>query len=146
MFESVLARNPSSLTDFHRRLKAVHDFLEVEEATSLAAANKRIANILKDRCTGESVDPHLFCEDAERRLYERVEKLMELHRRDLDTKDYASALNRLAHLRPEVDTFFDQVMVMVDEEKLRINRLALLNKLRGLFLDVADISHISTVQ
>ena len=146
MFESVRARQPDSLADFHQRLIAVHDFVQLDAAVSLAAANKRIANILPDGSEVTDVNSSLFCEDAERALHACVQQLASEHRHDLSHKRYAQALERLAALRPEVDAFFDDVLVMTDDEAIRTNRLALLGKLRQLFLDVADISHIPSSQ
>ena len=146
IFESVLARRPESLADFHQRVIAVHDFVQLDAASSLAAANKRIANILKDSGSLTSLDTSLFCEDSERALHDRVEELSAEHRKDLAQKHYAEALERLAALRPQVDSFFDHVLVMTEDEAIRANRLALLGQLRQMFLDVADISHIPSSQ
>ena len=146
LFNAVQSRAPASLTDLHQRLCALADFMQLDAASSLAAANKRIANILKSANTtgSASVKDNLFADDEERKLYSALSEILAPHRRDLDARDYASALNRLASLRAPVDSFFDNVMVMSDDEQLRENRLALLNVLRGLFLDIADISALPT--
>jgi glycyl-tRNA synthetase beta chain len=142
LFHAVRSRNPASLLDLHHRLNALVEFARLDAATSLSAANKRIANILKSadtRITGD-VDTGLFAEDAERQLFSAVSDMLDEHRSDLAASDYASALQRLANLRDPVDQFFEQVMVMTDDEGQRNNRLLLLSQLRKLFLDIADIS------
>ncbi len=148
MFESVRARSPSSPLDFQHRISAVHRFMKLPEAESLAAANKRIANILKNADPGaqSDVDPTLFEADQERRLYEVVEKLRTGHSAGLAARDYTKVLCHLSALRAPVDDFFDSVMVMADDAQLRANRLALLSQLRRLFLDVADLSLIPARQ
>lgn len=142
MFESVRNRAPASLLDFHQRLKAVQNFVGHESAESLAAANKRIANILKksDTASGDTVDEQLFDAAEEQQLHTAVAELLPQHEADLGNRDYGAALERLATLRAPVDGYFDEVMVMAEDEKVRANRLAQLGQLRSLFLDVADIS------
>jgi len=144
-FEAVMVRQPSSLLDFDRRLAAVQTFARLEQAESLAAANKRIANIL--RKTGDpaglSVKKKLLQDDAELALFSALESAQQKVRPLLAVRSYAEVLNELADLRDPVDRFFDEVMVMVDDEAIKNNRLALLGELRALFLDVADISRLS---
>ena len=144
-FDAVLARQPRSLVDFDRRLAAVQKFLHLEQAESLAAANKRIANILRQAGDPEglAVATGLLAEDAERALYEGLGRARDALLPLLESRDYAGALVRLAELREPVDRFFDDVMVMADDEAVRRNRLALLGALRALFLDIADISRLS---
>ena len=144
-FDAVMARQPSSLVDFELRLQAVQAFLELDEAQSLASANKRIANILRQAGTTETTDisENLLAEDAERALYEALVAAEATVRPLLDTRDYTRALRELAALREPVDRFFDDVMVMADDDDVKANRLALLGGLRALFLDVADISRLS---
>ncbi len=144
-FEAVMARAPASLVDFEQRLGAVQAFIELDEAESLAAANKRIANILRKAGvdTPEPIEAKLLDEDAERRLHDALADVSGTVRLMLDEREYTSALKTLAGLREPVDTFFDDVMVMVDDDAVRANRLALLGQLRALFLDVADISRLS---
>ncbi|HEY5643267.1 MAG TPA: glycine--tRNA ligase subunit beta [Woeseiaceae bacterium] len=144
-FDAVLARQPRSLVDFDRRLAAVQKFLQLEQAESLAAANKRIANILRQAGDPEglAVATGLLAEDAERALYEGLGRARDALVPLLESRDYAGALVRLAELREPVDRFFDDVMVMADDEAVRRNRLALLGALRALFLDIADISRLS---
>jgi len=144
-FDAVLARQPASLVDFQRRLQAVQAFIELEPAASLAAANKRIANILKQ--AGHSADlavkKKLLTENAELALFDALSNASEAVAPLLASRDYTDALTTLAELRAPVDRFFDYVMVMVDDETIRNNRLALLGELRALFLGVADISRLS---
>ena len=134
-----------SLVDFDRRLAAVQTFARLEQAESLAAANKRIANILRKAGdpAGLSVKKKLLAVEAEQALYNALENSREKVSPMLEQRRYAEILNELADLREPVDRFFDDVMVMVDEEDVRDNRLALLSELRALFLDVADISRLS---
>jgi glycyl-tRNA synthetase beta chain len=142
LFQAVRARRPESLLDLHHRIEALAGFARLDAATSLAAANKRIANILKsadEELAGE-INAELFEEDAERDLYSAVNTLLAEHESDLAKGDYSSALKRLAGLREPVDRFFDQVMVMTDDPGQRSNRLLLLNQLHLMFLDIADIS------
>jgi len=144
-FEAVLLRRPPSLVDFDRRLAAVQTFARLEQAESLAAANKRIANILRKAGdpTGLGVAKRLLTEDAERSLHNALENARKKAAPMLEQRRYAEILNELADLREPVDRFFDEVMVMADDEAVRNNRLGLLGELRALFLDVADISRLS---
>jgi len=144
-FDAVLARSPSSLVDFGRRLDAVQAFIRLDAAASLAAANKRIANILR-QAGGDgvaTVKEKLLTDEAERALWASLGETTSIVRPLLDTGDYTKALTELAGLRAPVDRFFDDVMVMADDEAVRNNRLALLGELRALFLDVADISRLA---
>jgi glycyl-tRNA synthetase beta chain len=145
VFESVRVRRPESLLDFDARLKAVAAFVELEPAATLAAANKRIANILRqaDFERSASIDLALLQEPAEKALHAALQAADQDVRPLLQRRDYTEALERLAGLRDAVDLFFDSVMVMTDDDALRRNRLALLADLRGLFLEVADISRLS---
>ncbi len=144
-FDAVMVRRPASLVDFDRRLAAVQTFARLEQAESLAAANKRIANILRKAGdpAGLEVRQKLFEHDAERALANALANARDKVGPLLSERSYADVLNRLADLREPVDRFFDEVMVMVDDERVRDNRLALLSELRALFLDVADISRLS---
>ena len=144
-FDAVIARHPESLVDFERRLRAVQAFIELEPASSLAAANKRIANILRQAGDpdGLSVKKKLLSDAAEVELWSALEKARAAVQPMLDARDYTEALTLLAELRGPVDRFFDDVMVMADETATRNNRLALLGELRALFLDVADISRLA---
>lgn len=144
-FDAVLARSPASLVDFERRLEAVQAFIKLEPASSLAAANKRIANILKtaEQPSLAAVKEKLLTDPAELALWEALRSAREVVAPLLDSRAYTAALTELAKLREPVDAFFDNVMVMVDDKAARNNRLALLGELRALFLDVADISRLS---
>ncbi|HAS3587033.1 glycine--tRNA ligase subunit beta [Vibrio cholerae] len=142
IIQAVMARNPTKPADFDQRVKAVSHFRALEEAEALAAANKRVGNILAkyDGELGEEIDLALLQEDAEKALAEAVEIMAEALEPAFATGNYQEALSKLAGLRAPVDAFFDNVMVMADDEALKKNRLTLLNKLRNLFLQIADIS------
>jgi glycyl-tRNA synthetase beta chain len=144
-FESVAALKLASLLDFDRRLRAIGEFVKLPEAEALAAANKRIRNILKkaDIAIPASVDGALFVEDAERALHAVVEQAIADTDPLLANRDYVAVLGRLARLRPEVDTFFDKVMVNADDPAVRANRLALLQRLADRLGSVAAIEHLS---
>jgi glycyl-tRNA synthetase beta chain len=144
MFDAVLASRPASPADFDARLKALSTFLELPEAASLTAANKRIANILrKANATAPApLEVRHLKEDAEVRLYDAMHALRDAVATSTAQHDYARALGRLAQLRPAVDAFFDQVMVMDENPELRANRLSLLAQLQGLFAGVADLSRL----
>jgi glycyl-tRNA synthetase beta chain len=150
MFEAVRARKPSSLVDFQERLHAVAEFIELDSAVSLSAANKRTANILRqagfDHDGGISLNSDLLTDDAERVLYHAMQSAQKDVAPLVKDRAYAESMRRLAELRVPVDAFFDDVMVMTDDEAQRNNRLALLSELRALFLDVADISRLTPVQ
>ena len=141
-FEAVLAQRPTQPIDFDARLRAVTAFRSLPEAEALAAANKRIANILKktDEAIPAQVDAHLLHDEAEKQLYQQIAAISDQVTPLFRSRDYATALKTLAGLREVVDAFFDQVMVMADDTALRANRLALLSQLRNLFLEVADLS------
>jgi glycyl-tRNA synthetase beta chain len=142
LFEAVAAVKPATLPDLDARIQAVRGFMDLPEAESLAAANKRIRNILKksDDAIPDQVDKSLLREDAEQALFTTLEEMERKVSPLLEHKDYGAALKALAGLRQAVDPFFDDVMVNVDDTALRTNRLALLKNLSGLFLRVADIS------
>ncbi len=144
-FNAVAEKRPASLYDFDRRIDAIGTFAQLPEAEALAAANKRIGNILKkaDIAIAETVDHDLLAEPAERALAESVEAVYAETGHALAHGDYVDALAHLARLRPQVDAFFDQVMVNVDDEKLRHNRLALLKRLADRLGSVAAIEHLS---
>ena len=145
IFESVLAREPHSLLDFDARMRAVLEFVGDDAAISLAAANKRIANILRKAGDDSNAElsPALLEEPAEAALYEALLGARQAVAPLLETRDYAAALSRLADLREVVDRFFDDVLVMADDDAVRRNRLALLAELRGVFLNIADVSCLS---
>ena len=142
VIQAVLARRPTRPADFDARVKAVSQFRELEAAAALAAANKRVGNILAkfDGDIPAQVNPELLQDEAEKALATQLAELSERLTPLFANADYNSALNELATLRESVDNFFDQVMVMAEDEALRLNRLSLLNQLRNLFLQIADIS------
>jgi glycyl-tRNA synthetase beta chain len=144
MFDAVLATRPASSMDFDARVKALSTFLELPEAASLTAANKRISNILRKANTTPPVEVDVLRlhEEAEVRLFDAMGGLREAVTGDIARREYTSALGRLALLRPAVDTFFDKVMVMDENPQLRANRLSLLAQLRGLFTGIADLSRL----
>ncbi|WP_415870460.1 glycine--tRNA ligase subunit beta [Aeromonas caviae] len=139
---AVLARRPTRPLDFDRRVKAVSHFRTLDAALALAAANKRVSNILAkvEVPLPTTVKPELLVDAAEKALATQVAELQAELAPLFAAGDYQAALTRLAALREPVDTFFNEVMVMADDEALKANRLALLNNLRNLFLQVADIS------
>jgi len=146
MFDAVLARRPASPRDFDARLRALGEFLRLPDAAALASANKRIANILRKAGPAgtDTAAPRaeLLREPAERALADALAALDPPVARSLAARDYTGALRELAALRPQVDAFFDQVLVMTEDAAVRGNRLALLAGLRALFLRVADLSRL----
>ena len=145
-FNAVAELKPCSLYDLDRRIDAIGTFAALPEAEALAAANKRIRNILR-KAEGDipgMIDPALLTEPAESELAEAVEAAIEDSNASLHHKDYVSVLNRLARLRPQVDAFFDAVMVNAEEPALRANRLALLKRLGDRLGSVAAIDHLSS--
>jgi glycyl-tRNA synthetase beta chain len=147
VFEAVLAQRPPRPLDFFHRALAVSAFQELPEAESLAVANKRIRNLLRQAASKENAEvrPQTLVETAERELHARLCALRSEVLPALERGDYTEALGRLAALRQPVDAFFDEVMVLTDEEELRRNRLALLRSLSALFLRVADLSRLQSV-
>jgi glycyl-tRNA synthetase beta chain len=142
---AVQALSPDSPLDFDRRIRAVEHFRRLPEAAALAAANKRVANILAKEAdqasiAASTVDAGLLVEAAERALFAQLEALEPVVQPLLAARDYTPALSKLAALRESVDQFFDQVMVNADDAALKLNRLRLLARLRGLFMSVADVS------
>ncbi|MEE9575664.1 MAG: glycine--tRNA ligase subunit beta [Gammaproteobacteria bacterium] len=143
-FEAVLMRKPVQPYDFHRRLNAVVQFRKLPEAESLAAANKRIGNILKQADNQDNIQfsDGLLKEDAEQKLAAALRVIVKKVTPLLDNSEYEQALSELAGLKNDVDTFFDDVMVLCDDVALKNNRLALLSQLSNLFLKTADISRL----
>ncbi|HED18675.1 MAG TPA: glycine--tRNA ligase subunit beta, partial [Gammaproteobacteria bacterium] len=146
LIDAVLATRPTRLLDVDRRLQACQVFRKLPEAESLAAANKRIANILKktDQRIPDQVDNGRLVDKAEKQLARQLEKISTVVVPLMDAGDYTPALKQLAGLRKNVDAFFDQVMVMAEDDSLRANRLALLQNLSKLFLRVADLSRLQS--
>lgn len=145
-FNAVAAKQLSVPLDIHKRVLAVHSFTQLPEATSLAAANKRVSNILSKSADGIAIDAGinnaLLQEDAEKHLAKALAAKTAVVAPLFAARDYTATLASLADLREPVDAFFDKVMVMAEDEKLRNNRLALLAQLQALFLQVADISQL----
>lgn len=141
---SVQQRRPTRPTDFNDRLLAVDAFAKLEEAPALAAANKRIQNILRKAGNPQlgDIEPGLLKETAERALYEQMLTLSDEVDDLFNAGSYTPALSKLATLRTVVDQFFDEVMVMDEDEALRANRLALLSHLGEMFLRTADLSQL----
>lgn len=147
VFLAVHARRPTKPLDFDRRVKAVEAFRQLPEALALAGANKRVSNILTKQggdTVGETVDKNLLQDQAEQALAEHISQQADKVLPLFEQGNYAAALTSLASLREPVDKFFDDVMVMAEDEAIRHNRLAMLNQLRNLFLRVADISLLPT--
>jgi glycyl-tRNA synthetase beta chain len=145
VFASVAALELSNPLDIDARVKAVAQFSSLPEAVALAAANKRVFNILAKQAADSipsAIDNSLLVDDAEQQLATSITELSSTIAPLLDQRDYAGVLKNLALLRDPVDKFFDDVMVMVDDPAIRDNRLALLHSLRSLFLNVADISQL----
>ena len=143
-FEAVIAVNPTQPLDFMKRLQAVKAFRQLPEAESLAAANKRIRNILKKSDTEPAAQVGELVEAEERHLFDTAKQSAIDIQPFLDKKDYQSALSRLALTEPAVNAFFDKVMVMSDDLDLRVRRLALLTMLSDQFLQIADISKLQS--
>lgn len=141
VIQAVLARRPTRPADFDARVRAVSHFRTLDSAEALAAANKRVSNILAkaDVAIGE-VNPTACVEPAEKALAEAVLGLRTEVQPLIAKGEYTAVLDKLASLRQPVDSFFDNVMVNAEDPALRQNRLAILNTLQGLFLQVADIS------
>ncbi|WP_426701307.1 glycine--tRNA ligase subunit beta [Rhodanobacter sp. Col0626] len=146
-FEAVLAVQPASLIDFDRRLRAVAEFGRRPEAVSLAAANKRVANILRKQAEENGAtavacvaDPAHFEADEERELAKALASAQQETAEALSAGDYTAVLARLSQLQAPVDTFFDSVLVNADNPAVRANRLALLGQLKAQFGAIADIA------
>ena len=144
VFEAVRVQRPTRPLDFHARLHAVTEFRALPEAESLAAANKRIGNILRktDETIPAAVETARLIDTAELDLANALDALGADVTEQFDRGDYTEGLRRLAALREPVDRFFDNVMVMTEDASLRGNRLALLQQMQGLFLRVADLSRL----
>lgn len=142
VYEAVVAIRPASPYDFMQRVKAVADFRQLEQADALAAGHKRIGNILRknaDDYDSRHVDRTLLSEAAEHNLADAVEAMQKAITPLMAEADYAAVLTRLSGLRDSIDAFFDDVMVMAEDRKIRHNRFALLEQTQQLFLEVADI-------
>jgi glycyl-tRNA synthetase beta chain len=144
--DSVLSTFPDKLAEVPKRIEAVRSFSALPEAGALAAANKRVGNILRKSAAGDAqhVDASLLLEKAERDLYASVQAVGRKADALFDKGDYQGSLRELAALKAPVDAFFDQVMVNADDAKLRANRLALLAALNRSMNRVADLSRLAT--
>ena len=144
IFDAVLATGVTRPLDFDARMQAIAAFRQLPEAESLAAANKRIANILRKSAehSNASVDPQKLVEPAERALHAALVALMPEVSAALAARQYDRALGQLASLRPTIDAFFADVMVNADDAGLRTNRLALVAAVRTAFAGVADLSRL----
>jgi len=143
VIQAVSARRPTRPADYLARVNAVAKFKTLDEAEALAAANKRVANILAKQKVDESVadvDSRLLQEEAEIALHSALMEAKEKVAGAIEAQDYPVILSTLATLRNTIDSFFDNVMVMAEDEAIKLNRLALLSLLRQLFLTTADIS------
>ena len=149
--DAVISTKPAILSDCDRRVQAVNQFQNNDAAIALAAANKRIANILKKHGVdkelpkdGVAIDEGLFEAAAEKQLFQQLVGIQDKVDTMFAEGEYLQGLNELASLRPVVDQFFDDVMVMVDDQAIKANRLALLGRLLNCFRQVADFSRIQT--
>ncbi len=144
VFQAVTSKQLSQPLDINQRVLAVNEFSKLPQAQALAAANKRVSNILSKQNASASVqvNTELLQEDAEKALAKAVSAKAELVAPLFAKREYTKALAALADLQQPVDAFFDSVMVMCEDAALQQNRLALLQQLRGLFLEVADISYL----
>ncbi|MCV2886549.1 glycine--tRNA ligase subunit beta [Aestuariibacter sp. AA17] len=142
VIQAVEAKRPTKPADFAARIEGVSSFKSMESASALAAANKRVANILQKNGISEAgkIDTALFEQDEERQLFSALEDVEKTVRPMLDAGNYEEALKAMSCLRDSIDAFFDNVMVMANDDAIKKNRLALLFTLRRLFLHTADIS------
>ncbi len=143
VFQAVRALGVTNALDVNRRVKAVFEFSKLDAAESLAAANKRVSNILAKNggdAVEAKVNGELLSQNEEQVLAREIAAKQQALEPLMANGDYAAALNELAGLRTAVDAFFDNVMVMADDDAVKNNRLALLKQLQGLFIGIADIS------
>jgi glycyl-tRNA synthetase beta chain len=143
-FDAVMAVRPPEPFDFTQRLEAVKSFRQLPQAESLAAANKRIRNILKKADTKPAGQIHRLVEEEEKQLLEVAQLSFDDIQPLLAKRDYQATLTRLAATEPAVNAFFDHVMVMTDDPELRASRLALLTLLSEQFLSCADVSRLQS--
>lgn len=149
VIQAVAVRRPTQPTDYVNRVKAVQTFSQLDASQALSAANKRVANILNKNAVDVSltnIDSTLFVEPEEQALFDQLSSIDVVSCKDdiVSNIDHETHLSQLASLREAIDMFFDNVMVMADEDAVRNNRLALLNRLRNAFLITADISLLAT--
>jgi glycyl-tRNA synthetase beta chain len=146
VYDAVMALKPTRPMDFDRRVLAVNEFRKLEQAQSLAAANKRIGNILKKvkENLPDSINTNLLQESEEKALNEKLQSMLIKVTPIFDAGNYSDALQLLAELRDPIDAFFDKVMVMADDEALKNNRLAMLSQLHAMFMKAADLSRLQS--
>jgi glycyl-tRNA synthetase beta chain len=144
LFQAVAEVKPKNLADFDQRIKTLSEFSQMPEAESLAAANKRIRNILKksNEQLATVTDSSLYQDEAEINLANKLDEVTPQAQPHFERGEYTEGMKILAGLKEPIDQFFDQVMVMTEDDSLRNNRLALLKQLENLFLSVADISRL----
>jgi glycyl-tRNA synthetase beta chain len=144
--DAVLAKNPLFLAELPQRLEAVRVFAALPEAASLTSANKRISNILKkkDESSSGGVAEGLLREPAERDLFQQLELVGEPAAKKFSEGKYIESLQLLASLKGPVDRFFDEVLVNVEDDSIRVNRHTLLQRLRATMNHVADLSRLAT--
>jgi glycyl-tRNA synthetase beta chain len=142
--DAVFSRGIDDIVDMYNRINAIERVKELPDFEPLVTAFKRMTNILAGT-TPNPVNPNVFENQAEKVLYNKYLELRDPVQFFMGTKEYIEALKRIATLRPEVDSFFDNVMVMVEQEAIRINRLALLQEVSSLFVNFADFTKLSSV-
>jgi glycyl-tRNA synthetase beta chain len=143
--DAVMALRPARLSQVSQFMSAVHAFAALPESPALAAANKRIGNILKKAGEVEAhVNPALLQEDAEKNLYAAMQKLLPESEAQFKAGDYTASLQTLSALRAQVDAFFDDVMVNAEAMDLRLNRQGLLKSLQVVMNRVADLSRLAS--
>jgi len=142
IYEAVLAVSPNSPLDFHHRVDALNEFIKSKNSKSLIESNKRIANILKDSDEKQEVlNKEILIEDSEKALFNAAESLS---KELTGGNNYKEIMKSLIEIKDLIDSFFDNVMVNVEDEKVKSSRLALIRRVRHLFLSVADISYLSS--
>lgn len=148
LFAAVLEIRPGSLVDFNRRMVALAEFVRLPDSGALAAANKRLRNILRKSSEpiADRIDPDLLTDPAERALFVALQDAARDNFLPLKERDYVTVLKRLARLRKPIDGFFNGVMVLVDDPSVRNNRLALLGRLSSQFMTVGDVSQLNITQ
>jgi glycyl-tRNA synthetase beta chain len=144
--DAVMALQPQRLSDVSKRLQAVRAFADLPESPALAAANKRIGNILKkaEGAVSDGVSSALLQESAEQTLYAAMQRCVPASSAQFEAGDLSASLQTLAALREPVDAFFNDVMVNADDPALKANRLALLKSLHQAMNRVADVSRLAT--
>ena len=147
VYESVYALRPQRPHDFHLRIKAVSAFNALPESNSLAAANKRVSNLLskhKEESVDDCCKENLLDQDSEKKLYEMIKNKKAQVAPLIRSSDYTAALLSLSSLKPAIDDFFDNILVITEDKSIRENRLSLLQELRQIFLEIADISFLES--